>query len=148
MFRGQTFLDFVGAVSSPCGLRRQYSAERVIVCPYHILARRTSNTPWFCGYRRRTPFPGFEPKYKYMFDVSKKYNHEKRSSHDDSSSKNFHLCLCFVPISVFLNSDAVAKTGSHSGWWMTANDQTPWETGEPIGGFENKSTEGCCSKGP
>ena len=40
------------------------------------------------------------------------------------------------------------QTGSSSGWWMTANDQTPWETEEPIGGFEINSTEGCCSKGP
>ena len=31
---------------------------------------------------------------------------------------------------------------------MTANDQTPWETEKPIGGFETNSTEGCCSKGP
>ena len=39
------------------------------------------------------------------------------------------------------------QTGSGSGWWMTAIDQTPWETEEPIGGFEINSTEGCCSKG-
>ena len=31
---------------------------------------------------------------------------------------------------------------------MTANDQTPWETEEPKGGFEISSTEGGWSKGP
>ena len=36
MFRAQTFLVSVGAVSSPCVLRRQYAEERVMVCPYHI----------------------------------------------------------------------------------------------------------------
>ena len=40
------------------------------------------------------------------------------------------------------------RTGSGSGWWMTANDQTPRETEEPVGGFEFNSAEGCCSKGP
>ena len=34
------------------------------------------------------------------------------------------------------------------GWWISTNDQTPWETEEPIGGFGINSTEGCCSKGP
>ena len=31
---------------------------------------------------------------------------------------------------------------------MTANDQTPWETEGPVGGFEINSTEGCWSKSP
>ena len=39
------------------------------------------------------------------------------------------------------------QTGSGSGWWMTANDQTLGETEEPISGFEI-NTEGCCSKTP
>ena len=39
------------------------------------------------------------------------------------------------------------QAGSSSGWWMTANDQTHWETEEPVCGFEINSTEGCCSKG-
>ena len=34
------------------------------------------------------------------------------------------------------------------GRWMTANDQTPWETEDPKGGFEISSTEGGWSKGP
>ena len=44
MFRAQTFLNPVCAVSSPCVLRGQY--------PYH-----TSNTSWSCSScRRHTPF--------------------------------------------------------------------------------------------
>ena len=33
------------------------------------------------------------------------------------------------------------QTGSGSGWWMTTNDQTPWDIKEPVGGFEINSTE-------
>ena len=56
MFRAQTCLNPVGAVSPPCVLRRQYSKRRVVVCPSHISTLRTSNTPWFCGHSRHTPF--------------------------------------------------------------------------------------------
>ena len=32
------------------------SERKVVVCPYNILALRTSNTPWFCCHRRNTHF--------------------------------------------------------------------------------------------
>ena len=37
----------IGAVLSPCVLRRQYSERKVVVCPYHTHRLRTSLTPWF-----------------------------------------------------------------------------------------------------
>ena len=46
----------IGAVLSPCVLQRQCSERKVVVCPYHTQTLRTSLTPWFCGYRRHTPF--------------------------------------------------------------------------------------------
>ena len=52
-----------------------------------FVCRRTSNTPWFCGYRRRTLFTAYEPKCKYQFHESKKFNDEKRPSHADSSGR-------------------------------------------------------------
>ena len=47
-------------------------------------------------------------------------------------------------------SDAWWKTtdwqrGTGSGWWTTANDWTPWESEEPMGGIEFNSIERCCS---
>ena len=35
-----------------------------------------------------------------------------------------------------------------SGWWTSANDWTPWESEETVGGFETNSTERCWSKTP
>ena len=40
------------------------------------------------------------------------------------------------------------QTGAGSGWWTTANDWTPWESEEPMGGIEINSIERCCSKNP
>ena len=48
VFLAQTFWNPVGAVSSPCALRRQYSKRKVVVCPYHIPTLCTSDTPWCC----------------------------------------------------------------------------------------------------
>ena len=56
-----------------------------LFCLFHMSTLRTSNTPWFCGYRRHTPFTGHEPKYQ--FDDSKKFTNEKRSIHADSSGR-------------------------------------------------------------
>ena len=60
----------IDAALSPCILRRQYS-EGVNMCPYH-------------GPRH---FKGYEHKYKYKFDESKKTVDEKRSNHTDSSGR-------------------------------------------------------------
>ena len=60
VFCAQTFLNLVGAVSSPCGLRRQYSHWKVVVCPYHFSTLRISNTPWCCGCMRHTLFTVYE----------------------------------------------------------------------------------------
>ena len=87
VFRAQTFLNTVGAVSSPCVLRRQHWERNVVVCPYHISTLRTSNTPWFCGYRRHTHCTGCKPKYENSFHESNKFTHEKRLSHTDSSRR-------------------------------------------------------------
>ena len=38
------------------------------------------------------------------------------------------------------------RAGSSSRWWMTAHDQTPWDTEEPIGGFQINSTENAGAK--
>ena len=40
-------LEPVGAVSSPCALRRQYSERNIVVYPCRNPTLRTSNTPWF-----------------------------------------------------------------------------------------------------
>ena len=72
VFRAQIFLNLVG-VTAVLG--------RVLVCPYHIPTLGTSNTPWFCAYRRHTLSTGCGPKYKYKFDQLKKLDDEKRSSH-------------------------------------------------------------------
>ena len=40
------------------------------------------------------------------------------------------------------------QTGTGPGWWTTANDWTPWESEEPVGGFEINGTERCWSKTP
>ena len=48
---------------------------------------RTSSTPWFCGYRRHTPFARYEPKYENKLDEPKRFTYEKRSSHADSSRR-------------------------------------------------------------
>ena len=40
------------------------------------------------------------------------------------------------------------QTGTGSGWWTTANDWTPWESEEPMGGIEINSMERCWSKNP
>ena len=61
--------------------------RKVAVCPYHIPTLRTSSTPWFCGYRRHTPFARYEPKYENKLDESKRFTYEKRSSHTDSSGR-------------------------------------------------------------
>ena len=47
VLRAQTYLNPVGAVSSFCVLRRQYSKRNVDACPCHICTLRTSSTPWF-----------------------------------------------------------------------------------------------------
>ena len=40
------------------------------------------------------------------------------------------------------------QTGTGPGWRTTANDWTPWESEEPVGGFEINGTERCWSKTP
>ena len=37
--------------------------------------------------------------------------------------------------------DEQTGSSSSSGWWMTVNDQTPWEPEGPVGGFEINSVE-------
>ena len=57
------------------------------MCPYNIPTLRTSSTPWFCGYRRHTPFARYESKYENKLDGSKRFTYEKRSSHAESSGR-------------------------------------------------------------
>ena len=40
-----------------------------------------------CGYRRHTPFTGYELKYENKFDESKIFTDEKRSSHSNCSGR-------------------------------------------------------------
>ena len=37
--------------------------------------------------------------------------------------------------------DEETGSSSSSGWWTTANDQTPWEPEGPVGGFEINGVE-------
>ena len=82
VFRAQTFMHPVGAVSSPCVLRRQYLERKVVVWP--IPPSYTAHVKPFC---RHAPFTSYEPKYENKFDESKRFDKEKRSSHSDSSGR-------------------------------------------------------------
>ena len=90
VFRAQAFLNrsLLVQCHPSCALRRQYSEKKSCWCVRTTFQRCAPQaTPWFCGYRRRTPFTRYEPKYENKLDESKRFTNEKRSSHADSSGR-------------------------------------------------------------
>ena len=55
--------------------------EGKLLCVHTTSPLRTSNTPWFCGWRRHMLLMGGQPKYENKFVESRRFIGEKRSSH-------------------------------------------------------------------
>ena len=71
MSRAQTFLNIVGAVSSFCVLRRQYSEWNVVACPipFSSSAHAIHSVVFLAGCRRRILFKERGSKGQGTFSV-------------------------------------------------------------------------------
>ena len=54
VFRAQDILEYRWCSVLAMRIATAVLEKGKLVCPYHISTLRTSNTPWFCKYRRRS----------------------------------------------------------------------------------------------